>query len=390
MTAAVAERPLENIANNSSSNRAERRADLRKRRYLGREVNWAESRLKRCRDCGRVAITPGGSVVVRESGGVGGFAGLSTCGSVWACGVCNAKIMARRQLEIGAAVEVWKAAGGEVAFGTMTMRHWSGHRLEDLWSALSKAWGKVTAGSSWQRDKQRFGIAGWLRVVEVTFGENGWHVHIHSLFFLEPATEAPGLEAPALEALKNSMHGRWAAALKGLGLPSPLVAGQDLRMLDGAADEQLSRYFTKAVQQAKRIGLELTSTQTKTARGVHGTRSVWSFLDDVIDQGDADSLDRWHEFQRGSKGRRQLTWSQGIRELLGLRAEKSDEEVAGEELGTKADDLVLITAAGWRVVIACRLMVPILEIVEKQGLSGVRALLDVSGVEYSLIGERAA
>ena len=385
MSTQLAERPLENIANNSSPNRAERRSDLRKRRYLGREVNWAESRLKRCRDCGRVAITVGGSVAVRESGGVGGFAGLSSCGSVWACGVCNAKIMARRQLEIGAAVEVWKASGGQVAFGTMTMRHWSGHRLEDLWSALSKAWGRVTGGKSWQRDKKRFGIAGWLRVVEVTFGENGWHVHVHALFFLESSTVAPELDA-----LKSSMFGRWSAALKSLGLPSPLAAGQDLRVLDGAADEQLSRYFTKAVHQAKRIGLELTSTQTKTARGVHGTRSVWSFLDDVIDQGDADSLDRWHEFQRGSKGRRQLTWSQGIRELLGLRAEKSDEEVAGEELGTKADDLVLITAAGWRVVIGSRLMVPILETVERQGLSGVRALLDVAGVEYELIGERAA
>ena len=384
-TARVAERPLENIANNSSPNRAERRSDLRKRRYLGREVNWAESRLKRCRDCGRVAITPGGSVAVRESGGVGGFAGLSTCGSVWACGVCNAKIMARRQLEIGAAVEVWKASGGEVAFGTMTMRHWSGHRLEDLWAALSKAWNRVTGGKSWLRDKQRHGIAGWLRVVEVTFGENGWHVHIHSLFFLESSTVAPELEL-----LKGSMFGRWSAALKSLGLPSPLAAGQDLQILDGAADEQLSRYFTKAVHQAKRIGLEFTSTQTKTARGVHGTRSVWSFLDDVIDQGDADALDRWHEFQRASKGRRQLTWSKGLRERLGLRAEKSDEEVAGEELGTKEDDLVLITAAGWRVVIAGRLMVPILEIVEKEGLSGVRALLDVAGVEYESIGEKAA
>jgi len=110
----------------------------------------------------------------------------------------------------------------------------------------------------------------------------------------------------------------------------------------------------------------------------------------VIDQGDADALDRWHEFQRASKGRRQLTWSKGLRERLGLRAEKSDEEVAGEELGTKEDDLVLITAAGWRVVIAGRLMVPILEIVEKEGLSGVRALLDVAGVEYESIGEKAA
>lgn len=384
-TAGLAERPLENIANNFSPSKAKTRSDLRKRRYLGREVNWAESRLKRCRDCGRVAITPGGSVVVRESGGVGGFAGLSTCGSVWACGVCNAKIMARRQLEIGAAVEVWKASGGEVAFGTLTMRHWTGHRLEDLWAALAKAWQRVIGGKAWQVAKRRYGIAGWLRVVEVTFGLNGWHVHVHYLLFLESATASTDLDI-----LKRGLYGRWASALKALGLPSPLLAGQDLRLLDGAADEQLSRYFTKSVHQAKRIGLEFTSTQTKTARGVHGTRSVWSFLDDVIDLGDADALGYWHEFQKASKGRRQLTWAKGLRELLGLRAEKSDEDVASEELGTKEDDLILITSAGWRVVIASRLMVPILETVERQGLSGVRALLDVSGVEYELIGERAA
>jgi Replication protein. len=332
-----------------------------------------------------VAITQGGSVAVRESGGVGGFAGLATCGSVWACGVCNAKIMARRQLEIGAAVEAWRSSGGSVVFGTQTMRHWQGHRLTDLWVCLSKAWGKVTSGSSWVRDKKRHGIVGWLRVVEVTFGANGWHVHIHSLLFLEASTVATDLDA-----LKGSIFGRWSAALKSLGLPAPLLAGQDLHVLDGAADEALAGYFTKAVHSAKAIGLEMTSTQTKTARGVHKTFSVWKFLDDVIDLGDADALGHWQEFQRASKGRRQLTWSKGLRELLGLRAEKSDEDVAGEELGTKADDLVLITAAGWRQVIACMLMVPILEMVERQGLSGVRALLDVSGVEYELIGERAA
>jgi len=66
-----------------------------------------------------VAITVGGSVAVRVSGGVGGFAGLSTCGSVWACGVCNAKIMARRQLEIGAGVEGWEAACGGLPLSHM-------------------------------------------------------------------------------------------------------------------------------------------------------------------------------------------------------------------------------------------------------------------------------
>jgi hypothetical protein len=293
--------------------------------------------------------------------------------------------MARRNLEIGAAVEAWEGRGGQVAFGTQTMRHWSGHRLEDLWACLSKAWGKVTTGRAWMLNKKRYGVVGWLRVVEVTFGLNGWHVHVHYLLFLESST------VPAdLDALKRSIFGRWSSALKSLGLPSPLIGSQDLRLLDGPADEALAGYFTKAVHGPRSIGQELTNTQSKTSRGAHKTRPVWEFLDDVLDQGDADALERWHEWQRGSKGRRQLTWSKGLRELLSLRAEKSDEDVAAEELGSKADDLVIITAAGWRAVVAGRLRVQILESVYRQGFSGLRALLDVLGVEYELIGERAA
>lgn len=324
-------------------------------------------------------------MAVRQSLGVVGFAGLSTCGSVWSCGVCNAKIMARRQLEIGAAVELWRAQGGQVLFGTMTMRHWSAHRLKDLWSSVSKAWGRVTSGKAWVSNKKRFGIVGWLRVVEVTYGKHGWHVHVHYLVFLEAWAARADVEI-----LKNSMFGRWAGAMKTLGLPAPLIQCQDLHLLDGAADQQLSRYFTKAVHQEKRIGLELTSSQTKTARVDYGTHSIWKFLDDVIDNGDADALEYWHEFQKASKGRRQLTWSKGLRELLNLRVEQSDEEIAAEELGTKDADLVLITAAGWRIVTGNRLMIPILETVENRGLSGLHALLDRCGIEYSLIGEAAA
>lgn len=341
--------------------------------------------MKRCQDCGRVAITPGGLVAVRRSDGIAGFAGLATCGSVWACPVCNAQIMARRQLEIGAAVEVWKAAGGEVAFGTLTMRHWKCHSIDELWSALSKAWGKVTTGRAWMLNKKRHDIAGWLRIVEVTIGDNGWHVHVHYLLFLEPSTDAPDLKP-----LQTSMFGRWSSALKAAGLPAPLSSGQDLRLLDGAADEQLSRYFTKSVMHAKAIGQEMTFSQTKKARGVHGTRSVWSLLDAVIDEGDADSLDLWHEYQRASKGRRQMTWSKGMRDRLGLLVEQTDEEIAEEELGSKEDNLVLITSAGWRTVVALSLMYPILETVEQQGFSAVRALLDKSGVEYEFVGEWAS
>lgn len=386
MTGRAAERPLENIANNFSSNRAERRADLRKRRYLGRSILWQESGLKRVRDCGRVAVTEGGSVALRLSQGVAGFAGLASCGSVWADPVCNAKVMARRALEIGAAVETWQSLGGRVGFVTLTMRHRKGQRLSTLWAALSKAWHRAVGGTSWQRDREAFGVAGWLRVVEVTYGRNGWHVHVHALMFLEP-----GLLEPDVAGLHRSMFGRWAAGLKSAGMARPLMVGQDAKLLAGAADADLARYFTKAVHGGHRVGLEFTSSQTKAVRSAHGTRPVWSLLDDVIDQGDADALDLWHEWERASKGKRQMTWAQGLRQRLGLlAAEATDEEIAGEELGSSDDDLVLITAAGWQRIVAGLLMVGLLEVAEKSGLSGVRAFLDREGVEYSVMGEMAA
>lgn len=380
----VAERPVQNIANNSSPNRAERRSDLRKRRYLGRSILWQESRLKRVRDCGRVAVTPGGSVAVRLRAGVAGFAGLATCGSVWADPVCNAKVMARRALEIGAAVELWQAQGGRVGFVTLTMRHRKGQRLLTLWDALQKAWRRVTTGKAWLADREAYGVAGWLRVVEVTYGKNGWHVHVHALAFLDA-----GLVDPDLAGLHGAMFKRWSAGLASSGVGRPLMVGQDAKLLTGAADADLARYFTKSVHGGHRVGLEFTASQTKAVRSAHGTRAVWGLLDDVIDLGDADSLDLWHEWERTSKGRRQLTWSQGLRDRLGLTAEQSDESIAGEELGSKDDELVLLTAAGWSVIVGGLHMAGLLDVAEKQGLTGVRSFLDRVRAEYTVMGETA-
>lgn len=331
-----------------------------------------------------MAVTPGGYVAVRLRGGVAGFAGLSTCSSVWADPVCNAKIMARRAVEIGAAVGVWQAQGGRVAFVTMTMRHRKGQRLPTLWNALSKAWQRTVGGKAWGADRQRHGVAGWLRVVEVTHGPNGWHVHVHALLFL-----LPGLVEPDVAELHASMFRRWSRALVREGLARPLMVGQDARLVEGAGDSSLSGYFTKAVYGTKSIGLEFTQTQSKSARSTHGTRSVWGLLDDVL-LGDADALDLWHEWERGSKGRRQLTWSKGMRDALQLGVEATDEDIAEEELGTSADDLVLVTSEGWRLVCALGMNARLLGAAETGGLAAVRAVLDSIGAEWLPIGGRSA
>lgn len=317
--------------------------------------------------------------VRRRADGVAGIAGLASCGSVWADPVCNAKVMARRALEVGAAVALWQSQGKPVVFGTFTMRHHKGQGLGTLWEALSLAWRRVVGGKAWITDKGRYEVIGWCRVVEVTIGRNGWHVHVHVLFFLDS-----WLSADVLAAWHGAMFGRWSAALQRAGLMAPLSIAQDFRLVTGPADADLAAYFTKAVDQPKAMGLELTQSQSKRARTGNGTDPVWSLLDG-IEEGDADALDAWHEWERVSKGKRQIGWSRGLRELLGLVREQSDEEIAAEEVGTKDDDLVLIDAEGWEVL--CRqpyLIGVLLDVTEAGGLPALREFLDGLGVSYTV------
>lgn len=383
--AAPRQRALEKNANNSSPTKSGGKSSPRDRRYTRRALLWPETKSPRLCKCGRVVH--GDFVAVRHNGQTSGFSGLTTCGSVWICPVCNAKVMARRSLEIGSAVALAQAnEGWRVAFLTLTMRHHSGQRLGDLWDALSYAWGAVTSGKAWGTAKRRFGIMGYLRVAEVTVGSNGWHVHIHCLVFLDPSAAVLDVDG-----LQGVMFERWKRGLLRKGLDAPLMVGQDAKLLDGPADAALSEYLTKAqdqgiVTERRSIGLELTSTQSKHVRSGYGTRPPWALLDEWFGDGDADSADLWWEFERASKGRRQLTWSQGLRRHLGIGdVEKSDEEIAAEEVGSEVDDLVRITKDGWRVVLRSPELIPqILNTTDRRGLTGLRVLLDEHGIDYIL------
>lgn len=78
-----------------------------------------------------------------------GYAGLSTCGSVWACPCCPAKIASRRAEELADVMAAVHRSGGCAYLVTYTMRHHQGRRLTTLWDAVSAAWGAVTSGKAW-------------------------------------------------------------------------------------------------------------------------------------------------------------------------------------------------------------------------------------------------
>lgn len=378
-----AEPALENYANNSSPT-----GRNKPRRYVLRGLQWEVSVLDRVRKCGRVMT--GQHVGVRTSPGLGsGFSGLVTCGSIWVCPVCSAKIMAKRSLEIGLALTTWGSRGGDVAFGTFTMRHDRGMRLADVWDAIGKAWASFQSGKAYRDWSARLGLGGVIKVVEVNIGPNGWHVHIHALFLVRS-----GITPAELDAFKSWAFAKWDRALGRNGYPGALPAGQELHLLDSlVAVGTISEYLVKATAYGtpEAVGRELTGSLTKATRGVHATHPAWSLLETFGETGEVELLDLWHEYERASKGRRQISWSKGLREQLGIGAEATDEEVAAEEHGD--EDLVLITRAGWATVIAMmRAGVPsqpeILEAAE-QGPGPLRDYLRSAGIEFMEVGQVA-
>lgn len=330
---------------------AEVRQAGRRERFDALGVLWRESSLDRVKCCRRHAANPEGLVGVKVTADRAGFSGLVTCGSVWACPVCSAKIAAHRAAEVEAVLARHAQAGGSVVMATFTIQHRKGQGLRALWDALGDAWGKVTSGRGWQTDQDRFGIVGWLRVVEVTYGAHGWHVHIHALLLTSS-------KVADLADLHARLYGRWGAALGRAGFAASRQHGVDVRDVDGAGT--LGRYFAKAVY-------EVTGANLKGTR--HGNVTPFGLLRLVVEDGDAEALDRWHEWEMTSKGRRQLTWSRGLRDLYALEPEQTDEEVAD------ADDLdgvlvVLIEADSWRHITRLRRLAAVLEAAESGDLFG--------------------
>lgn len=322
---------------------SEKSSKTRTARWQALGVLWDMSTLERVRKCGRVTVRPTGTVDVRQSGEAVGYAGLATCGSVWACPRCSAKIQAVRRLELGALISTAAAEGLTVAFGTVTLRHRRGQSLEKLWDAVTQGYRSVSQARKVRRLRSSLSRLGYVRAFEVTHGDNGWHPHIHTIQLFEmPVTQSQ------LDELADAEFEVWRRQAKKRGLGAPVRERYELRKVTDAS-VAFSDYFAKGVydpsvaRSAKSIGFEMTSSMTKKGRG-KGSRTPWQVLEDFQATGDLDDWDVWEEYERTSKGKRALVWSPGLKKRFGV-GEVEDETIAEEEIGSRED--VLFTVTDW-------------------------------------------
>jgi hypothetical protein len=398
-------------------------------RQSRRESRWAARRVvqdlitsdklsahqKRARECGRVCCSPDG-VTVRVSTDVAGvrsagFGGLSSCASVWACPVCSATIANARQVEIQGAVSEWTRRGGRVIFMTATMRHRKGQGLAFLWDSLTDAKHSMLSGRGWQNEQRTWGqpfprtiLSGkrkgevvWdsripsISLVEVTYGEEGWHVHLHALLFVSGRTDPA-----AVDLLKASMFARWKASLAKKGLTPSDKYGMEAHLVDGRnAAEKLGRYFAKneyvPVSEADIRAASMEVARGDMKNGKYGNRTPFGILAGLVLVTSSGALDGltaedvirdeaiWHEWERESTGRRQIAWTVGLREYLAraLPAEASDQEIVDAAPG--GDVVISIDSTTWGIIFRRRAACAVLRAFECSTLAGVDAVAAFGG-----------
>lgn len=325
---------------------ASRRRSLRAARFEALRGLWDFSTLPGVRGCRRSVIDTVEGVQVRQSGDAVGLAGLRTCGSVWACPVCSARIQAERRAELVQLVRWASMQGYVVAFGTYTLRHKAGQPLEELLTALQAGYRSVGQARGPRRVRAELGYIGQVRAIEVTHGMNGWHPHIHTVLIFEGPQIGDMTQADA-DRLADAEFSVWEKQAAKHGLGQPLRERWQLTMVSPGEEEAVGEYLAKAVyrppakeKDAKAVGFEMQGSQTKNGR-VKTSRTPWQILDSVMSTGDVDDLDLWQEYEQATKGRQSLVWSRGLKELAGI-GEKTDEQVAAEEVGDESATLFVI------------------------------------------------
>jgi hypothetical protein len=351
---------------------ADTRVTRRHVRYAQRQVLWGESTIERVRKCGRTPVSDG-NVLVRSNGGVSHYTGLATCGSIWACPCCSAKIRNRRAEEISEATAGWDRRRNEVYMATFTAPHDLGMPLRPLLGTIADGFRTVISGRAWIKIRKRLGIAGTIRSMEITHGRSGWHPHLHVLIYVEGQLDAKGLADLVLY-----LRDRWGSFIIKSGYRPPHQDhGVDVQRCVAAADA--GKYVAKT-QDGRSVGNEVARGDLK--QGRQGGRTPIEVLDDFRWTGDAGDLRLWHEYERATKGRQCITWSKGLRRILEVDDEQTDEEIAAEEIG--GEDIALIPGKIWRSITWIPGMpAAILDACEKAGFDGINDLLRRYGLRLA-------
>ena len=271
--------------------------------------------------------------------------GLQTCGSVWACPVCSFKIRMKRAAELATAIAVHVAHGGTAMLLTLTTQHSFGESLEELWEQVQDTWSYITGHYRYRKLKDQLGL-GYCRAIEVMYGLNGWHPHLHVVLFSDTPVDQFDDREVWTEIIV-AFHDLWVNRMRNkYGRECRSSVAVDLQPIKDDGIDGVGVYCTKA-------GYEVALADGKEGR-TRTSRHPFAIAYDAVETGDMADIRLFRDWIRGSHDRRMWTWSQGLRSKLGLATEKTDEELAAEADET-VGQVCIVSRKLWRRIVTNRI-----------------------------------
>lgn len=332
------------------------------------------------------------------------FFGVQTCGSVWTCPLCAAKIASKRRDEMRQAMarhrfdEHGKETGGMVFLATYTFQHSAEEGgagcLEPQLDKLREQMRKLTASRAYKEIMESAGFVGAIRAMEVTYGEiNGWHPHVHQLVFADKnAIDVDHRRGHVGQTIyRRSILGRirklWARQLIKAGMSglnrndTPAQRFGKLRHLlqrcftvqcGTYADDYIAKFGREGEDAAWGMADELAKGHIKTPRrSQHCT--PWGLLCDFL-EGDKRAAWLFREYAEAFHGKAQLFWSRGLKEAMGV-GEISNEELAATPEFRCNETVIKLTDEQWILILSRNARWDALSVAAKDGRMGVLALL---------------
>jgi hypothetical protein len=230
--------------------------------------------------------------------------------------------------------QIWNRNGytsrNEVAMLSLTVRHRAGDDLRTLRKGVSEAWRRVQMSRVWQNTREECGIMHLIRCHDVTWGENGWHPHLHLLLFCT----RPELIEFSEQDLLQLWRSKVVEVLGAKHLPSKRRALK----LDVCHDASY----------VARLGLETSSPAAKHAREGHDAPMELAARLAYSTGEERDKLAKaWRAYAEGMQGCHQLQWSRGLRAALG--EVPSDDQIVGNDTDNASKPVIAqIPQETWR------------------------------------------
>jgi len=370
--------PFLGISAKSSNQRAEKpkaqtAVESKKLRYTlqrtAQTLLYDRDALKQHRvcSCHRNVASDGVSVWRTVDGENARFGNVISCGSVWSCPVCAAKVTESRREDLQKAQTAWLKDGGACLLNTLTYPHEIdlplAESLEKFSDALdhyknSKTYKRIfgtAVASIAQRDKLgkplknikegEFPRLGTVRSLEVTHGVNGWHPHVHEVLFMD---DEKLLEATRA---KDELTHAWVIALLKAGLGSrEKMADMYQYAWDVRGGDYVSDYINKFGREPIEvrgwtIAHEATKANSKMGKNARKIGDDWHYtpfqLLGFATDGDEQAASLFKEFSRCFEGKRMNYWTNGLKDWFNIN-EETDEELAEEANEPKVEEELII------------------------------------------------